>query len=288
MSAHDIVSAAAVPSTILICGKGRIATHALSYAVHYVASQRLPTRVAACPNTDDKGYDDWQESLGRAASQLGVSRLSLEDAESERDLLLVSLEYDRLIRVDRFASSRLYNIHFSALPAYRGVFTSIWPILNGESEVGVTLHYMDAGADTGAIIARQIVPLPEYTTARQLYDLYLAEGLQLFRDWLPRLISTVPESFVQDERTASSYNRKSLDLRKLEVDLSRNAEQVCRFVRAFTFPEYQLPTLEGRAIKSCTRIPGSTAASAGSALHATPYSTSFATADGQMVEIVWA
>lgn len=281
-------AAAPAPSTLLICGKGRIATRALSFAVHFVTAQGFRTRVAACPNTDDKGYDTWQESLGRAAALLNVERLRLEDVETERDLVLISLEYDRLVRVKRFASTRLYNIHFSALPAYRGVYTSIWPILNAESHVGVTLHYMDAGADTGAIIERRVLPLPSYVQARQLYELYLDEGLELFRAWLPDLLTTIPRGIVQDEASASAYDRKSLDLRRVEVDLGRDADHVCRFVRAFAFPEYQLPVLRGRPVRSCSRVPGITSAPPGTALHATFYSTSFATAGGGIVEVIWA
>lgn len=281
-------AAAPVPATLLICGKGRIATRALSFAVHHVRAHGLATRVVACPNTDDRGYDSWQESLGRAAALLDVERLRLEDVETERDLVLISLEYDRLVRVNRFASTRLYNIHFSALPAYRGVYTSIWPILNGESHVGVTLHYMDAGADTGAIIERRDLRLPPYAHARQLYDLYLDEGLELFRAWLPDLLTTIPRATVQDERSASAYDRKSIDLKRVVVDLRRDADSVCRFVRAFAFPEYQLPMLDGRAVRTCSRLSGSTSAPPGTALHVTPYSTSFATADGGIVEIIWA
>ena len=277
-----------VPSLIVICGKGRIATSALSYTVHYVATQSLPARVVACPNTDDKGYDTWQASLLRAAAQLGVERVSLQEVETERNLLLVSLEYDRIVRVTRFLSRRLYNIHFSALPQYRGVFTSMWPLLNGESHVGVTLHYMDEGVDTGAIVAQRMIPLASYVTARQGYDLYMDEGFALFREWLPRLVTTQPEAIAQDETRATSYNRASIDLGKVEVDLSQTADRICAFIHAFSFPEYQLPTVRGRAIRSCVSIPGNSTAPPGTALHETAYSTSFATGDGRIVEVIWA
>ena len=278
----------ALPSVIVICGKGRIAASALSYTVQYVAVSQMSARVLACPNATDKGYDTWEASLVRAAAQLGVERTSLEAVEAEPGLLLVSLEYDRIVRVARFASRRLYNIHFSALPKYRGVYTSIWPLLNGESHVGVTLHYMAAGVDDGAIIAQRMISVASYSTARHLYDSYMDEGLALFHEWLPRLATTIPHSTAQDESEATSFNRQSLDLSRVEVDLSRTGEDICRFVRAHVFPEYQLPTINGRAVRACAVLPGTTAAAATTPIHDTGYSSSYATGDGRIVEVIWA
>src|SRR5688500_5774692 len=177
---------------------------------------------------------------------LGVPVVALDTLESDPDIVLVSLEYDRILPVERFASSRLYNIHFSALPRYRGVYTSIWPILNGETTVGVTLHYMDAGVDTGAVIAQRTAPLPHYLTARRLYDVFMDEGLALVREWRPGLLATIPAAQCQHGGDATSYNRRSLDLRRISVDLTQDRDEICRLVRAFFFPEYQLPTVNGR------------------------------------------
>lgn len=288
MTPRNRETTAPLPSQVVICGKGRIAASALSFTVHHVASQGLGCRVIACPNADDKGYDTWQESLSRAAGLLEVETIALDAVQDVADLLLVSLEYDRIIRVDRFRSRRLFNIHFSALPKYRGVFTSIWPLLNGESQAGVSLHFMDAGADTGDVIDQLHFALAEYTTARQLYDLYLDTGLTLFRTWLPRLLTTVPIGVPQDNAAATSYNRRSLDLRVLEVPFEADADTVCTFVRAFTFPEYQRPTVGGRAVRSCARLPATTAASPGTVLHRTAYSSAVATGGNAVVEIIWA
>jgi methionyl-tRNA formyltransferase len=277
-----------VPSQIVICGKGRIATAALSYTVHYAATQRLVSRVAGCANSDDKGYDTWHESLTRAAAQLGVEIVTTVQIESMPDLLLVSLEYDRIIPVARFQSRRLYNIHFSALPKYRGVFTSIWPILNGEKEVGVTLHVMDSGVDTGNIVDQRTICVARHTTSRQLYDHYIDEGLTLFRQWLPRLVASIPAGVPQERDASTVYNRRSLDLSQLEVSFNRDAESICTFVRAFSFPEYQLPTVRGRGVRSCAVLPGTSEAPSGSVLHQTTFSSAYATGDGRIIEIIWA
>lgn len=48
---------------------------------------------------------------------------------------------------------RVINAHQGLSPYYRGSGTNFWPFVNGELQyVGVTIHYIDAGIDTGGII----------------------------------------------------------------------------------------------------------------------------------------
>jgi len=48
---------------------------------------------------------------------------------------------------------RIINIHLGLSPFYRGSGTNFWPLVNREPEyVGATIHYLDAGIDTGPII----------------------------------------------------------------------------------------------------------------------------------------
>jgi folate-dependent phosphoribosylglycinamide formyltransferase PurN len=49
---------------------------------------------------------------------------------------------------------RILNIHLGLSPYYRGAGTNFWPLVNGEPEYcGATIHFLDAGVDTGPIVA---------------------------------------------------------------------------------------------------------------------------------------
>jgi hypothetical protein len=51
-------------------------------------------------------------------------------------------------------AGRTINIHLGLSPYYRGAGTNFWPLVNREPEyVGATIHYLDAGIDTGPILA---------------------------------------------------------------------------------------------------------------------------------------
>ncbi len=55
--------------------------------------------------------------------------------------------------IERFAG-RIINLHLGLSPYYRGAGTNFWPLVNREPElVGATIHYLDAGIDTGPMIA---------------------------------------------------------------------------------------------------------------------------------------
>ncbi len=61
-----------------------------------------------------------------------------------------------LIRGDLLGRGRLgmVNLHGGLSPEYRGADCTFWALYNGEPEkVGCTIHYIDAGIDTGGLIA---------------------------------------------------------------------------------------------------------------------------------------
>ncbi|MDH5506134.1 MAG: formyltransferase family protein [Anaerolineae bacterium] len=53
------------------------------------------------------------------------------------------------------------NLHPSLLPAYRGPYPMFWQLRAGDTRTGVTLHRMDAGTDTGDIVAQREASWPE-------------------------------------------------------------------------------------------------------------------------------
>ena len=56
-----------------------------------------------------------------------IRTISLQQAQDIDNLIFISLEYDCLIRPQLFRTRRLYNLHFSALPQYKGMYTSAIP-----------------------------------------------------------------------------------------------------------------------------------------------------------------
>lgn len=185
----------------------------------------------------------------------------------------------------------LYNIHFSLLPKYRGVYTSLWPIWNGEAESGVTLHLMDPGVDTGAIISQRRFQLESHLMAEQLYERYHAEAFELFKEQLPALVHGRYGATPQDQSLATAHTRKELDLGRVrQIDLTTTAEFIDRQVRALYFPVYQTATLDGRGVRACNLVSstGYEHVPAGTLIANGPISGLYVVGGGQAVELVWA
>ena len=68
--------------------------------------------------------------------------------------LLVSMSFDQILGAGIRAAAPFgfINCHAGALPFYRGRNALNWALLNGESRIGITVHHVDDGIDTGDII----------------------------------------------------------------------------------------------------------------------------------------
>jgi folate-dependent phosphoribosylglycinamide formyltransferase PurN len=109
-----------------------------------------------------------ERSLDRAARRLGVPVIPFEKANDPEFLeRLRSYEPDvifnqseMLLRKEFLAVPRIgvVNRHGSALPKYRGRVGSFWAHAAGEKEIGITVHFVDEGVDTGAIIHQERFP----------------------------------------------------------------------------------------------------------------------------------
>ena len=162
---------------ICIAGKNDIAANCLLYLLRAGVP---PAGICVVANRCDTGRHTWQHSLIATARQNGVAIWPVEEVKKLPDIRFFSLEHDRILRPKAFATPHLYNLHFSKLPAYRGVSTSVWPLINQEKESAVTLHRIDEGIDTGTILAQRAFSLTEGMTAGELYAEYTRQGEALF------------------------------------------------------------------------------------------------------------
>jgi folate-dependent phosphoribosylglycinamide formyltransferase PurN len=89
------------------------------------------------------------------------------------------------------------NIHAGITPLYRGVHGAYWALAEGRPNLcGVTVHRVDAGIDTGAVLAQTLIhPTKEDNFASYPW-LQMGEGLSLLAALLPRIAAHEDVSFV--------------------------------------------------------------------------------------------
>ena len=117
-----------------------------------------------------------------------TERASLDLVRDFSPDIIVSYSFRWLLPEEVFTFPRLgtVNAHISYLPWNRGADPNFWSHAEG-SPTGVSLHYIDKGIDTGALVAREAVGFGEDDTLRTSYDTLHARLRALLEAWWPAL-----------------------------------------------------------------------------------------------------
>ena len=230
---------------IVLAGKNNVAVASLNYLINELNVKQ--ENIAVVCNKSENGCDGWQLSLRKRAKELGIMEITLEESQNRADFF-ISLEFDQIIRPERFKTDKLFNIHFSLLPKYKGMYTSIWPILHGDNESGTTLHLIDAGIDTGDIIDQDAFVLTESDCSKDLYLKLIDSGIRLLQKNIKHILHGSYKKKSQRFRGSSYFSKASICFSDIRIDLNKTAWEIGRQIRAFSFRDYQLPTVHGKTV----------------------------------------
>ncbi len=177
------------------------------------------------------------------ADKLGLPVLQpgrIRDAESMEALrrfapdLIVVAAYGQILRPELLKLPPLgcVNVHGSLLPRWRGAAPIQAAILAGDSASGITIMQMDAGIDTGAILAKRAIPIAKDETAGTLFNKLAPLGADLLAETLPEYITggIQPQAQPADGATYASMLKKE-DGR---LDFNESAAALERRIRAFS------------------------------------------------------
>tara|TARA_B110001450_G_C17646904_1_gene491608 strand:- start:95 stop:1324 length:1230 start_codon:yes stop_codon:yes gene_type:complete len=226
---------------ICVAGKNSIAVSGLNYII---SKYKTKYQILALGDVNDNEEDLWQPSFIKFAKEKNVPVVKLEDLYEIKNLCFISLEYFKLIDIKKFKTTKLFNIHFSLLPFYRGMYTSAHPILSGEKKTGCTFHKIDSGIDTGAIISQIEFEIQKTDNCKDVYSKYLKYGRELSLQTLDSIIEEKYETR-KSLNEGSYYSKKSIDYNNLKIDFCQKSINISRQIRAYTFRDYQLPKIKG-------------------------------------------
>jgi methionyl-tRNA formyltransferase len=162
--------------------------------------------------------------------------VSLRGAEEQADFaalqadMAVVAAYGLILPVPVLEAPGLgcLNIHASLLPRWRGAAPIQRAILAGDTETGVTIMQMEAGLDTGPMLARAATPVGS-KTAGSLTAEIADMGARLLLEVLADLPAYPP---VPQPEAGVTYAAK-IDKAESRLDFTRPAVEVERQVRAF-------------------------------------------------------
>ena len=158
---------------------------------------------------------------------------SLERIRAARPDVLVVVAYGRLLRESllELAPAGVVNLHPSLLPEYRGASPIQAAIHDGRSHSGVTLMRMDAGLDTGPVIAAREVSIGPHDTAPALHDRLADAGAELLDEMLTPWVAGSLTAQPQNPEAATLT--RPLERADAEMDLRRPAQDLYDQWRAF-------------------------------------------------------
>ena len=189
---------------------------------------------------------DWQESLLLAAADRGVESMEPSDVNGPLVIdtvrahaadLLLSVYYTQLFRPPLLeaVTGPCLNFHPSLLPRHRGHAPIVWAIIEGDPVTGLSVHHVDAGIDTGALVYRRPLPIHPRDTGFQLHQkmayLVRATAADLLRDYV--LERPLPAG---DDQVGAPSSHSRRDPQVNHIDWSLSAERIRNIVRALAPP----------------------------------------------------
>ena len=175
----------------------------------------------------------------KRANELGIPVLTPADVNAPDVLeelsgfafdFIVEVAYGKLLKPGFLALTpqRVLNVHPSLLPKYRGAAPLVWPILDGETETGISIMLVDEGMDTGDVLLQTVLPL-EGMTAQTLHDTLAVDGAEAL--W--RVLSDYPYYFAKRiPQTGPHTYAKKIEKAMGHLDFTQNGEQIDRKIRA--------------------------------------------------------
>ena len=210
------------------------ALHGAGHAVSAVITR--PDRAAG------RGRRLTASPVGKWAREAGLSLLqpaNWKDASLTRRLrdfgadLLVVAAYGSILPAAALGVCErgAVNVHASLLPRWRGASPVAAAILAGDSHTGATLMQMDAGLDTGPLLAARRTRIEPHETTGALERRLARLGADLLLERLPAILAGELEAVPQD--AALSTYAPLVAKRQGRLDWTRPAEELARCVRAF-------------------------------------------------------
>ena len=171
-------------------------------------------------------------------AQPGRTRLEkfLEHLKALSPDIIVVWSYSMILPLEIIKLPRLgcINLHGGILPEYRGGHVMQWAIINGETETGVTLHYIDESIDTGPIIAKSEFPIGVDDDGVSVQKKLGESGVALLSEWWQKIIEQTAPKLLQDDAVAHYYRLLTPD--DGLINWRWTSVEICNRVRALVSP----------------------------------------------------
>jgi methionyl-tRNA formyltransferase len=154
--------------------------------------------------------------------------------------IYVCAGFKKILDKDFTDNNNVINIHYSLLPKYRGLHSTVWSILNNEEYFGLTVHAMNEFIDDGPILY-QYKFKNSGQNSREIIDecnTHIASNLSVI---LAEILSFKRQPIPQNKTEATWVCKRNYD--DCLIDFSQSTRFLSLFFRALVEP-YPLPRIK--------------------------------------------
>ena len=212
---------------VILCGyhwAGCMALEMLLQNGHHVFVYTHPATEAV------PALDELAEKRGVKYSLADISKIDLPFIPD----IICSIYYKHIIKqhIIDACGGKIFNLHPSLLPRYRGCSSITWAIINGEKECGYTYHYIDKNIDTGNIILQKKIDIKDFDTQLSLYYRMMFLAIEELDNVIKLVMDGYPG---YEQRGVVTFNNRGCP-NLGRIDDSWPDEKIERFIRAMIFP----------------------------------------------------
>lgn len=174
----------------------------------------------------------------KAFSNIRPNDILLKHIKETKSKLLICAGYKPIISSHFLSSKDVINIHYSLLPKYRGMHSTVWAILNNEAYLGLSIHLMNENIDDGPILYQYKIKNNEFWTS--------SDFMKHFNEHVAMVLSEVIFDYIngriipqmQNKELATWVGRRNKH--HCLIDFNQSFDYTQRFFRALVDP-YPLP-----------------------------------------------
>jgi methionyl-tRNA formyltransferase len=165
-------------------------------------------------------------------SDISVNGVQGAIEESQPDCTVVS-SYNRILSPRILSRGKFVNVHYSALPKYRGRANVNWAILNREAETAITIHAIAPGLDNGNILFQQAIAIGPEDTVTDIYRTLNEIQHRVLGETVARYLGGF--SGVPQNESESTYGCSRVPADG-EIDWSESTNNIYALIRALSPP----------------------------------------------------
>ncbi len=223
-----------------------LANHNNGYAVaEYLLGRKDAQIVFMGVLEDPPGY--WWKSVKKLAADEKISHYVFKN-NKELYQKIKNLDIDYIISASwrsivpknilQLAKLGAVNMHNSLLPMFRGSYANSWPLYFGETEAGVSLHYMTEKFDDGEVIGQEKFNIDPTDTAKEVWEKCNKAYMKMF-EYLWPINDKWKEMSKKQKGQASFYSIKDFEnLNEIDTEKKVKIKDFINFLRSRSFEPY--------------------------------------------------